>query len=243
MLLCESAGALRARIHEVLLTALAQALRNWTGSGAQRIDLEGHGREELAGDLSLARTVGWCTSLFPVQLELPAADEAGACLKAIKEQLRAVPANGLGYGLLRYLREDAPLRAELTALPAAEIGFNYLGQTDAATDALDGFRWSAADPGPAQAPDQPRPHAIEINCRVQDHRLHADWQFSERLHRPATIARVAAAWCARLEALAVCARRPGADVLAPSDFKKIDLTANELDALLGEVDDGNKMSP
>ena len=109
--------------------------------------------------------------------------------------------------------------------------------------ALDGFRWSAADPGPAQAPDQPRPHAIEVNCRVQDYRLRADWQFSERLHRPATIARVAAAWCARLEALAVCARRPGADVLAPSDFKKIDLTANELDALLGEVDDLHEMRP
>lgn len=243
-LLRESGGPLRARIQEVLVTGLAQALRAWSGGSAHRLDLEGHGREDLGGGtLSLARTVGWFTSLYPVQVELPPEDDPGLCLKAVKEQLRAVPANGLGYGLLRHLRDDPGLRAQLAALPAAEIGFNYLGQTDAAAEALGGFTLSAADPGPAQAPEQPRPHRIEVNCRVQGKRLRADWQFSGALHRPASIARVAGEWRARLEALARCARSPGADILAPSDFRKVSLTANELDALLGEVADGNPLRP
>ena len=76
------------------------------------LDLEGHGREELFEDVDLSRTVGWYTSLFPVRLDLGALDldaalaggaALGRALKAIKEQLRALPNHGLGYGLLRYL--------------------------------------------------------------------------------------------------------------------------------------------
>jgi len=44
----------------------------------------------------------------------------------VREQLRAAPDNGLGYGLLRYLNpETAPA---LAALPRPEILFNYLGR-------------------------------------------------------------------------------------------------------------------
>ena len=73
----------------------------WSGQGSTLIQLEGHGREDLFDDIDLTRTVGWFTSLFPVNL-VPASD-LGASIKAIKEQLRAVPDKGLGYGALRYL--------------------------------------------------------------------------------------------------------------------------------------------
>ena len=83
------------------------------------IDLEGHGREEIFADVDLSRTVGWFTSLFPVRLDAGALDLAGGlggrpalgrALKSIKEQLRAVPDNGLGYGLLRYLNAQTALQ-------------------------------------------------------------------------------------------------------------------------------------
>ena len=63
-------------------------------------------------DVELSRTVGWFTSLYPVRLDpgpldldeaLAGGPALGRALKLIKEQLRAVPDNGLGYGLLRYL--------------------------------------------------------------------------------------------------------------------------------------------
>ena len=80
------------------------------GSNGVLIDLEGHGREEVFADVELSRTVGWFTSLMPVRLDPGALDLAdamaggpalGRALKVIKEQLRALPDNGLGYGLLR----------------------------------------------------------------------------------------------------------------------------------------------
>ena len=99
------------------------------------LDLEGHGREEVFADLDLSRTVGWYTSQFPVRLELGGLDveaalgggEAlGRTLKSIKEQLRALPNNGLGYGLLRYLNRETAPQLALHAPP--QIGFNYLGR-------------------------------------------------------------------------------------------------------------------
>jgi len=50
----------------------------------------------------------------------------GRILKRIKEQLRELPDNGVGYGLLRYLNEETG--AELSSLAQPEIGFNYLGR-------------------------------------------------------------------------------------------------------------------
>ena len=52
--------------------------------------------------VDLSRTVGWFTTVYPALLELPESGDAGAALKAVKEQLRAVPGRGIGYGLLRY---------------------------------------------------------------------------------------------------------------------------------------------
>ena len=69
------------QINDVLLTGLAQALRDWTGSGRHLIGLEGHGREELFEELELSRTVGWFTSLFPVVLDIEGTEHEGQRLR------------------------------------------------------------------------------------------------------------------------------------------------------------------
>ena len=122
-------AAFHGGINDVLLTGLVLAVADWCrrrGRGAGQashavlLDLEGHGREEIFADVDLSRTVGWFTSLFPVRLDPGALDldEAlaggpalGRALKLIKEQLRALPDHGLGYGLLRYLNRADGLAA------------------------------------------------------------------------------------------------------------------------------------
>ncbi len=56
-------------------------------------------------------------------------DAAVAPRRGCKEQLRALPNRGLGYGLLRYLQrgDSAP---SSPPFPRAEVSFNYLGQLD-----------------------------------------------------------------------------------------------------------------
>ena len=123
-LLTHVPAAFHGGINEVLLTGLVLALADWRRrrdgtshtSHAVLIDLEGHGREELFADVDLSRTVGWFTSLFPLRLDpgpldldeaLSGGAALGRALKAIKEQLRALPDHGLGYGLLRYLNPQS----------------------------------------------------------------------------------------------------------------------------------------
>src|SRR6185312_14345737 len=52
-------------VDEVLVTAVARAVSNWTGHSTVVLDLEGHGREPVGAELDLTRTVGWFTSLYP----------------------------------------------------------------------------------------------------------------------------------------------------------------------------------
>ena len=131
-LLQQAPSAYRTQVNDLLLTALARVLCRWSGHESALIQLEGHGREALFDEIDLTRTVGWFTSAYPLRLTPPNIEEAagqGASIKAIKEQLRAVPHKGLGYGVLRYLADDLSRQA-MAALPVAPITFNYLGQFD-----------------------------------------------------------------------------------------------------------------
>ncbi|HYP02720.1 MAG TPA: amino acid adenylation domain-containing protein, partial [Pyrinomonadaceae bacterium] len=70
VLLHEAPEVYHTQSNDLLLTALAKALTKWSGRNRLTLALEGHGREEIAEDLDLSRTVGWFTSVFPVALDL-----------------------------------------------------------------------------------------------------------------------------------------------------------------------------
>jgi hypothetical protein len=114
-------------VNDLLLTALAWAVGEWSGESRVVLDLEGHGRELVEETLDLSRTVGWFTSLFPVVLDADE-PEPRRLICSVKEQLRRIPHRGLGYGMLRFLAAEEEL---VPAVPAA-LSFNYLGQFDAA---------------------------------------------------------------------------------------------------------------
>ena len=57
--------------------------------------------------MDLSRTVGWFTTVYPALLSLDREAGPGTALQSIKEQLRAIPANGIGYGLLRYMGDGS----------------------------------------------------------------------------------------------------------------------------------------
>ncbi|HEX6036890.1 non-ribosomal peptide synthetase, partial [Longimicrobium sp.] len=182
------------QIDEVLLCALVQALGRWTGSPRVRVELEGHGREEdRAPGVDLSRTVGWFTSLYPVVLDLSdaGAGDADAALRAVKEQLRAVPGRGLGHGLLRWLRADY-IRRQLQRAPAAEVAFNYLGQMDQAVSA-DAFLAFADEPAGAVADGRGlRGHRVDVTASVRGGRLEVEIGYAEGVHRRETMERLAA---------------------------------------------------
>jgi amino acid adenylation domain-containing protein/non-ribosomal peptide synthase protein (TIGR01720 family) len=115
--------------NDILLTALGMAVKKWAGIAKVLINLEGHGREAIAENIDLSRTVGWFTTEFPVILDLGEAQELSCIIKSVKELLRGIPGKGFGYGVLKYLlpREH---QEGLTFKLQPRMGFNYLGRFD-----------------------------------------------------------------------------------------------------------------
>ncbi|WP_295473025.1 non-ribosomal peptide synthase/polyketide synthase [uncultured Pseudomonas sp.] len=242
-LLQQAPQAYRARVDDLLLTALARTLCAWTGQDSLLVQLEGHGREELFDDIDLSRTVGWFTSAYPLRLQ--PASEPGASLKAIKEQLREVPHKGLGHGVLRYLA-DAPTRQAMAALPEARITFNYLGQFDQGFAADSPWRPLDEAGGAQHARDAALPNWLSVDGQVYGGQLTLHWTFSERLFHPATIERLAAAYQAELQALIAHCLAPEAGGVTPSDFPLARFDQAQLDALplpFAAIDDVFPLTP
>ena len=157
-LLQQAPAAYRTQVNDLLLTALARTVCRWSGQGSTLIQLEGHGREDLFDDVDLTRSVGWFTSLFPVNLT-PAAD-LGASIKSIKEQLRNVPDKGLGYGALRYLGTRASTR---------RTGRRCRNRVSPSTT------WGSSTVSSMKARCSPRPPKATASPRTRRHRWATGW--------------------------------------------------------------------
>ncbi|MEV6683740.1 condensation domain-containing protein [Streptomyces sp. NPDC051130] len=245
-------AAFRCRPEDVLLTALALALARWRrGRGdaqtSSLVRLEGHGRNRDAqAGTELGRTVGPLAAAFPVRLDVAGIDldealaggpAAGRALKAVKEQLRAVPDEGTGYGLLRHLNPGTA--AELAAYPEPQIGFGYLRRfgADDMPVGLRGIGWVPAADGdePAPAPDgqAPAPSALEIAARTTVGEagtgLTASFGFPAGVLSEAEVTELAGLWVTALTGIARHARRPGAGGLTPSDMPLVTVAQTEIE--------------
>ncbi|MFI8829593.1 amino acid adenylation domain-containing protein [Streptomyces afghaniensis] len=237
-------SAFRAGTQDVLITALALAVAEQQGSPHVVLDVEGHGREELAPGLELSRTVGWFTSLYPVHLDLAGIDlsdalaagpAAGIAAARVAERLRELPDHGAGYGLLRHLNPDTA--AELAKAPTPAIGFNYLGRVTA-RDTADATAWTFAPEssalGTGSDPDLAAAHVLEVNSLVRDTgsgpHLVADWSWPDGVLTEPEVRALAESWFAALTALATQVDRRA------SGMSLRGLEQDELDELAAGLD-------
>ncbi|MCE8024896.1 non-ribosomal peptide synthase/polyketide synthase [Billgrantia aerodenitrificans] len=232
--------AYRTQVDDLLLTALSSALCQWAGRDSVLIELEGHGREDLFDGIDLSRSVGWFTSLYPVRLT-PGSTEPGSSLKAIKEQLRQVPDKGLGYGVLRYLKEEPALVGG--AYP--QVTFNYLGQFDRSLQGDGAWRLAKESAGQPRAAQSERRTWIEVVAWVQEGQLRFHWHYSREIHSEAEIHALRASFQVQLEAL-IEHCTGGAQGATPSDFPLAGLSQKQLDDLrldIANVEDLYPLAP
>ncbi|HEY7496643.1 MAG TPA: condensation domain-containing protein, partial [Candidatus Tectomicrobia bacterium] len=231
--------AYNTQINDVLLTALVQAFARWSGVRSLLIDLEGHGREQLVDGVDPWRTVGWFTTHFPVQLDLGRATNPGDALKSIKEQLRAIPNRGIGYGLLRYLSGNTDLAERLRALPQPVVCFNYLGQFDQTLPDSSPFAVARESGGPSQSLRGHRSYLLYVSGGIIEGRLQLTCLYSENLYRRATIADLTQGMVAALRALIAHCQSAEVGDYTPSDFALAALDEQKLrkiSGLLEEID-------
>ncbi|MFL1599726.1 amino acid adenylation domain-containing protein, partial [Gordonia amicalis] len=137
--------AFRTRVNDALLAALGSALARFRAERTPGTPLtnltvlvEGHGREEhVAPGADLTRTVGWFTGIAPVTFPVTASTSDASVVglvKGVKEALNALPDNGIGFGVHRYLTQGSPVADR----PMPEVTLNYLGNVaESSADATD----------------------------------------------------------------------------------------------------------
>lgn len=216
-LLQEVPQAYNTQINDVLLTALAQTFAQWQGMDCLLVDLEAHGREAFSESIDLSRTVGWFTAVFPVVLKVSPDSHPGEALKAVKEQLRRIPNQGMGYGIWRYLKGDEVAQV-LQALPQAEVAFNYLGQFDQSLSSSSLFQFAPESSGRVYSPQETLPYLLEINGMVSAGQLRLEWSFSQEIYRNTTVEKLAVGYIDALRSLITHCQSPDAGGFTPSDF-------------------------
>ncbi|PBC54245.1 non-ribosomal peptide synthetase [Rhodococcus sp. ACPA1] len=226
-----------ADVTDVLLAALRLSADRWfAGRGRENdllVDLERHGREELAEGVDLSRTVGWITNVTPVRLR----SRTGALetLGDVKEQLRGAPDGGIGYGMLRYV--NARTAGLLAARAESQVLFNYLGRMPHAVPGP----WTPAVESDSLATDPDAdlggPYRLVINALCEESErgteLQAVFAWSDADLSEADVVALSDGWVSALRELADAAgEHDGPAMLTPSDLPLVTLTQEEIDRIV-----------
>jgi non-ribosomal peptide synthase protein (TIGR01720 family) len=248
--------AYQVQVQDVLLTALVQGMERWTADRSLLLTLQGHGREEVFAGFNPSRTVGNLACSYPVLLELQDAVGSRQAVRTIREQLQRVPNGGIGYGLLRYLRNDPTVQKQLQTLSEPQVIFHYIDHTvtQRATAPVQGRQGqrrpqgrqqNAGTPlatnqryGPTMSREGPRPALLEIQANASSGRLRVQWTWSSNLHDRSTIETVAQGFLQALETL-IADSTSAPTVVTAADFPAARLSDSDLKKLLARMRQGS----
>ena len=221
------------KITELLLAAFNLTLRELLGAGTVYVDLDLHGRIDTGPNLEISDTVGWFTSLFPFPIQISDKKDLAETIKSTKESVRTIPDDGLGYGVLRYLQNNAQL---IELAPKSSFSFNYLGQFSM-LDALDqGFSIATENTGSGKSGNLERETLVDILGSVQDGSLRFKWTYSEKLHKRQTIKELSGLYVQQLERVIEHCSSAEGRVYTPSDFPLLDIEQSDLDSVLSQIE-------
>ena len=241
-LLMNTSYAYNTRTEDILLSAFILSYGKWAKLDSLLLHLEGHGRENYVDKTDVSQTLGWFTSVFPVNFKIPQNGYSNIksnyfeiAIKSIKEQLRKVPDKGLSYGVLRYLSDDVRVK-QLIENDSAKITFNYLGQ------------FTLDDSNPLSFAEKPswintgaynKLHDLFfINAIIINNILYVDINYSRNHYRQNEIELLAKEIRDNLRLLIDNCVNSKTRKYTPSDFPLVELSQPEIDSLSMENNSG-----
>ncbi|MFK7915775.1 MAG: condensation domain-containing protein, partial [Pseudomonadales bacterium] len=158
------APSLGAGVHELLLSSFAAAFGQWSGLETLTINTCGIGRDAIFEQINLNRTVGELNTVYPLALLTRSTN----LLRTTQETLAAVPANGLHYGMLRYIAAHETLQKA----PEPAVFFNYVSRIDNTFAEAMGAKVTVSPAGvAASAPENRACYALYVEGSIQQDQL------------------------------------------------------------------------
>lgn len=223
-LLTESHKAYKTNINDVLITALSLAIGKIFDIDDVAIQLEGHGREDINSEIDVTRTVGWFTTIYPVLITLKKNQDNINQLIEVKETLHRIPNKGIGFGILKYLKEcDLNINAD--------VSFNYLGNFDLGKAKKEDqiFEFTDHYKGNEISAKIERKGTLDVSGILVNDQLQIMLSFNPHYFRNETIENLKEAYKSELEYLISCLSEEKETHLTPVDFtyKGLDLSSLE----------------
>lgn len=106
------------KIQTILLVAIIKTVHSLFNITEISVDMEAMGRDDLAKHISLERSIGWFTSIYPVCIQYTS--DTQELLTQIEMAITKVPNHGIGYNVLKN-------NGSLESRQESMICFNYLG--------------------------------------------------------------------------------------------------------------------
>jgi non-ribosomal peptide synthase protein (TIGR01720 family) len=207
---------------ELLMAAFALAMQKTSGCNRIAVSMEGHGREQIAEDLNINRTVGWFTSLFP--LLLPVSEDLHLHIISVKETIRNIPEKGIGYGIFQYL---SPWGNPQTRLPA--VSFNFLGSFDGM--ASDDLLEVTGGEGQNFSPERNWEFELSVSAHIKSEQLNITIAYNAKRYDSAEIDGLGRSLAESLESIVHFCTAQEKQNLTPSDITLQDISLSELELL------------
>jgi non-ribosomal peptide synthase protein (TIGR01720 family) len=189
------------QLRDVLLTAVALSIAEWTGSRLVLIGAIGHGRSAPGFDeVDLSRTVGLLAANVPMLLDLRNTGTAREAVQAVKEQLRRIPMEGLTHGLLDRITQDETVNQQMRIIPGRDIFLNFLGRQQGGGAGPGLFRPARESTGSIDDPQMPRNFLLGFAV-VLDPQLRLNLSYSAAAHHATTVEQLARTFLAVLREL------------------------------------------
>ena len=112
------ADALHAKVQDILLAAIVKTANSLLQGDSISVDMESQGRNDMLEHISIDRTLGWFTAIYPICIRY--ADSMKELLKQIEKTLNEVPHYGIGYHVLKKYEKIQRRRDSL-------LCFNFMG--------------------------------------------------------------------------------------------------------------------
>ncbi|HEX4974686.1 MAG TPA: amino acid adenylation domain-containing protein, partial [Pseudomonadales bacterium] len=224
-LLHDACGPLKLEARDLLICALVLSLKKWSGQQCIRLDLESHGRDLGCEQADLSQTIGWFTALYPQRFVLKDQHTLAAQILAAKEQLRAIPEQGLAYGWLT-LNNSCP---SLVDAPA-DVLFNYLGQADRQDSAW--LEWAEGFELNSVGRDNRSLYPLEINAVIQAGELSVRANFDASLLASSAVEQWLSSYLDVLKGLLVFCCDARNFAYSPSDFPLLKISNDGFEPLI-----------
>lgn len=136
------------------------------------IHMEGHGRENINDRMSLERTIGWFTTIYPIQINIT--EDLKSDLIHIKDTLKIASSNQIGYGIKKYILQ------ENVGECMPNIIFNYLGDFNTAFSANEYFELAEKDIGELVPEQNKVGNVFTINGGEKKDRIQFDVEIGKK---------------------------------------------------------------